>query len=97
MSLKRRGIRRSPELARHLLEAHSLATLSADSFGIPEETLSLRLATSYLDMEKESDSERILALHAADVGEVEFMSESHHPNMHAAIEGFADLIDSDKP
>ncbi len=97
VSLKRRGIRRSPELARHLLEAHSIATLSADSFGIPEETLSLRLATSYLDMEKESDSERILALHAADVGEAEFMSESHHPNMHAAIEGFADLIDSDKP
>jgi len=90
-------IRNSSELAKHLLERQSIATLSADSFGIPEKTLSLRLATSYLDMEKDSDSERLLELYAADAGEGEFMSKVHHPNTHAAIEGFADFIDSAKP
>ncbi len=95
--LERSGIRGSPELAKHLLDTHSIATLPADSFGIPEETLSLRLATSYLDMEKDSDSERLLELYAAGVGEGEFVSRAHHPNMHAVIEGFAEFIDSVKP
>ncbi len=96
-ALEHSEIRRSPELAKYLLETHSIAALSMDSFGIPEKTLSLRLATSYLDMEEENDSERLLELYATGVGEAEFMSEAHHPNTHAAIQGFADFIDSASP
>ncbi len=96
VKLQERGINRSFELASELLGRHSLATLSADSFGIPEETLSLRLASSYLDMENDSDSARLLQLHASGISEKEFMSKAHHPNSHAAVEGFADFIASIK-
>jgi aspartate/methionine/tyrosine aminotransferase len=95
--LARSGIRSSPELARHLLERHAIATLAGDSFGIPETTLSLRLATSYLDMEKDSDSKRLLGLFANGLREEEFMSKAHHPKTHAAIDGFSDFIDSVEP
>jgi len=95
--LARSDTRSSPELAKRLLERHSIATLAGDSFGIPETTLSLRLATSYLDMEKNGDSKRLLELYAAGVGEDEFMSKTHHPNTHAAIDGISDFIASVEP
>ena len=95
--LARSGVRSSPELAKHLLERHAIATLAGDTFGIPEATLSLRLATSYLDMEKDSDSKRLLGLFARGLGEEEFMSKAHHPKTHAAIEGFSDFLNSVEP
>ena len=90
----RLGVRTSSELAKYLLDRHAIATLSADLFGIPEETLSLRLATSYLDMEKDSDSARLIDLYVAGVTEEKFMSREHRPNSHAAVEGFSDFIAS---
>ena len=84
-------------MAEHLLERHAIATLPADTFGIPKTTLSLRLATSYLDMEKDSDSKRLLELFAGGLGEEEFMSKAHPPKPHAAIEGFSGFLDSVEP
>ena len=92
--LDRISIRTSAELAKYLLERHSIATLPADAFGVPERTLSLRLATSYLDMEKDADSERLLKLYRANMTDEEFMSRTHHPCTHAAIEGFANFVAS---
>jgi aspartate/methionine/tyrosine aminotransferase len=88
------GVRTSSELAKYLLDRHSIATLSADSFGLPEETLSLRLATCYLDMEKDSDSARLLDLRASGLSDEELMSREHHPNSCAAVEGYSDFIAS---
>jgi hypothetical protein len=52
------------------------------------------LATNYLDMDKDVNSERLLNLYRADIADEEFMSRTHHPNTHAAIEGFANFIAS---
>lgn len=87
------GIKTSAQLACHLLESYGLATLSLDSFGMPENVLALRLATSYLDMETSADSERLLALHGADVSAAVFMSAEHHPNMNAAIGAFREALE----
>lgn len=87
-----KGIATSSQLAKYLLENHSIATLPADSFGIESSTLSLRLASSYLDMEKDSDSERLLTLLDRGVSEDEFMLPENHPNTHAVIEGFTEFV-----
>jgi len=89
--LKKKGISTSSQLAKYLLNKHDLATLSADSFGIQENTLSLRLASSYLDMEKDTDSERLIDLYN-NSRKNEFMHKSNHPNMHAAIQEFSKFI-----
>lgn len=87
--LAKLGIKTSPALASYLLNEHGLATLALDSFGMPADVLALRLATSYLDMESASDSERLLALHKSGIQEELLMSATHHPNMNAAIRKFA--------
>lgn len=91
-SLAEKGIRRSSQLAEYLLKYHAIASLAADAFGVPESELSLRLSTSYLDFESESDSKRLLTLYKAGVSDELFMSEQHHPNVHAAINGFKNFI-----
>ena len=89
--LNKLGVSTSAELAKHLLDKHALATLPADAFGIPTETLSLRLATSYLDLEKDEDSQRLIDLFES-VAEDEFLSVQNHPNIHAAINEFSVFI-----
>lgn len=90
--LAKLGIETSSALAAHLLEQHGLATLALDSFGMPPEVLALRLAVSYLDMESESDSARLLASYESGIDEEVLMSAKHHPNMHAAINEFKILM-----
>lgn len=88
----KRDINTSSELANNLLSRHHTATLATDAFGIPENILSLRLASSYVDMENDGDSDRLLTLHATGIGADEFMSPEHHPNMNACIAEIADYI-----
>ncbi|NNF15420.1 MAG: aminotransferase class I/II-fold pyridoxal phosphate-dependent enzyme, partial [Gammaproteobacteria bacterium] len=83
------GIQTSPQLASYLLDEHDLATLSCDAFGVDPAQLSLRLASSYLDMEQETDSQRLIALFENGISDEEFMSDRHHPNVHAALDEFA--------
>ena len=90
--LNRLGINSSAQLANYLLEKHDLATLACDSFGMDPATMSLRLASSYLDMERDEDSQRLTALFERNVGEEAFMSEQHHPNMHAALAEFERFV-----
>ena len=90
--LSSKGINTSEELSRYLLDNHAIAALSADSFGVPPNELSLRLASSYLDFETETDSERIYSLYKSGVSEDEFMSEQNHPSTHGAVKAFADFI-----
>lgn len=86
--LARAGVNTSADLAKYLLEHHALATLPGEDFGLPPETLSLRLATSYLDMEDADAAERIYALHQQGLSASELMSKAHHPNTHGAIDAF---------
>ncbi len=90
--LRDKGIHTSVELAKVLLARHHIATLATDAFGIPKETFSLRLACSYIDMETDADSDRLLALHGSKISDDEFMSDKHHPNMNACIAEFASFI-----
>ena len=83
-----RGIRTSDALARHLLEAHHIATLPGSAFGIPEAEPSLRLATSYLDMETDEAAERILEAFAAGTSAEAFLSEEIHPHTHGCLRAF---------
>ena len=92
--LSEKGINTSDDLARYLLDNHSIATLSADSFGVPEKNLSLRLASSYLDFETEKDSERIYGLYTSGISEDEFMNTENHPSANGAVKAFADFVDS---
>lgn len=58
-ALAQQGVHTSDDLAHFLLERYQIATLPGSAFGVSPEVLSLRLATSYVDME---DDERAMAL-----------------------------------
>lgn len=61
--LQEAGVYTSAELARHLLDHYQIATLPGCAFGLPPEDLSLRLATSYLDVETSEQAAALLAAH----------------------------------
>lgn len=85
------GVRSSPDLAIFLLEEYQLATLPGTAFGAPPEDLSLRLATSYVDMEDDSAAERILAAFRANADPGALMRD-HHPAMNEAIGRFRQFV-----
>jgi len=91
-SLSRLDIDSSAQLSQYLLEHFNLATLPGSDFGIPEKQQSLRLSTSYLDMETEFDSRRIFDLYKSQIGSTRLMSAKHHPNTDAALKAFADFV-----
>lgn len=92
--LGRKGINTSSKLAVYLLEEHKLATLPGSDFGLAAEDLTLRLSTSYLDMESSQDSQRIFDLYKSGVDDQEFMSKLHHPMTNAAMFAFKDFLES---
>ena len=87
-ALKSKGITTSRQLAEHLLEEYAIASLPADAFGVPETELSLRLSTSYLDFETDTDASRIYDLYSRGIAPVDFISETNHPNISAALKAF---------
>lgn len=91
--LSRLGIRTSDELAVHLLQEYQLATLPGSAFGVSPEGLSLRLASSYLDMETDQRADAILAAFRANPDPEIFMRD-HHPATQAAVRRFGDFVDS---
>lgn len=90
--LARRGVRTSDKLAAYLLDEHGIASLPCSVFGLPPEMLSLRITSSYLDMERDEDGDRILELYAKDPGGL--MNPEHHPNFAACLEEFGRFVDS---
>ena len=91
-ALAERGVKTSQDLAEYLIEEFSIATLPCSVFGLPPETLSLRLASSYLDMESDDDGSRVLNAYQANPATL--MSEQHHPRFHACIAAFGAFIAS---
>lgn len=91
-ALAKKGVSTSADLSRFLIDHYSLATLPAEDFGVPAETLSLRLSTSYLDMEQSGAADRVVDLYRQGVSKEEFMSEQNHPNTNKAMQAFARFI-----
>lgn len=81
-------INTSAQLAAHLLEKYRIASLPGSDFGIPQETLTLRLSTSYLDMETSEDAQRIFDLYKKGIATEVFMSEDNHPVTQQALSAF---------
>lgn len=89
-SLNKLSVINSEALAKYLLDVHAIATLPGNAFGIPEQELSLRLSTSYLDFETSADSKRVLDVYAVHGAEV--VSKKHSPNLHAVIDVFTRFV-----
>ena len=90
--LSKLGINTAAQLARHLLDEYHIATLPGSDFGIPEHTQTLRLSTSYLDMETEFDSQRLYDLYNGGLGSKSLMGIDNHPVTHGALSAFAQFI-----
>ncbi len=93
VELRERGVSTSAELARYLLDNYRIATLPGSDFGIPEAMLSLRLSTSYLDMETDNAPSEIFRLYRDGIGDKSLMSEKYHPNTHAALAAYRAFVD----
>lgn len=89
--LVKQGIDSSEQLATHLLETYQIATLPGTAFGIPAHELSLRLSTSYLDMETDVDAARLVAAYRSGVDEETF-TRDHLPMMNGAVRQFGRFV-----
>ena len=85
--LARLGIKTSSDLAVYLLDKYRLATLPGSVFGAPAEDLSLRLSTSYLDMETPERAQAILNAYR-EGHDPETLMEVYHPNTQIALARF---------
>ena len=93
-SLQGLGITTSAQLAEHLLNQYHIAGLPGSDFGLAAETLTLRLSTSYLDMETSEDSQRIFDLYKTGVSDEKFMAAQNHPVTDAAMAAFSSFVQS---
>ncbi|MCP4166642.1 MAG: aminotransferase class I/II-fold pyridoxal phosphate-dependent enzyme [Chloroflexi bacterium] len=87
------GIHTSAQLAVHLLETYQLATLPGSVFGSPPSQLSLRLSSSYLDMETNEQAEAVLTAYRSQIEPEQLMCE-HHPNMNKALSRFQLFVEN---
>jgi len=92
-ALAARGVHTAGELAAHLLEQHQIATLPGTAFGVPAGDLTLRLATSYLDMETDDDAAAVLAAYRANPDPAALMAD-HHPATQEALSRLSEFVRS---
>jgi len=87
------GITTSEDLTTHLLQEYQIAALPGTTFGIPAAELSIRLASSYVDMESDDKAEAVFSAFQEGVdGEV--LMQAHHPMMNGAIERFGRFVEN---
>ena len=91
--LAKRGVHTSDDLVAYLLEHYQLAALPGTAFGAPAEQLSLRLATSYLDMETDDDAAAVLAAYRANPDPGTLMAD-HHPATQEALSRLSEFVRS---
>lgn len=91
--LARLGVTTSTELAEYLLEQYRIATLPGTAFNVPAETLCLRLASSYLDMETDEQAQAILNAWRADPDPERLLAEDH-PATNEALRRFGEFVGS---
>ncbi len=78
------GVFTSDDLARHLLDKWRIATLPGTAFGSPPDELSLRLSSSYVDMESDAQAAALLARHRSGV-DADALVRDHHPALAGAL------------
>lgn len=86
-----KGVHTSIDLARYLLDTCHIATLPATDFGAPPQELSLRLSTSYVDLETEERAADLVAL-ADCPDDEEALLRDHHPGMNELLARFRSLL-----
>jgi aspartate aminotransferase len=91
--LAAKAIHISDDLARHLLDKWRIATLPGTAFGSPPQELSLRLSSSYVDMESDKQAAALLARHRDGV-DADALGRDHHPSMAGAIANFRAFLAS---
>lgn len=91
--LARIGVHTSEDLAHHLLDKYQLAFLPGTAFGAEPTDLSLRLATSFIDMETSTAADKILNAWDDSQNPETFM-EAHHPQTAAALQHLQRFISS---
>ena len=75
--LAAKGVHTSIDLAQYLLDHHQCAFLPGSPFGTPPEELSLRMATSFVDMETDADADAVLAAWHQNPDPAVFMGDPH--------------------
>ena len=88
-----RGVHTSSDLARFLLDTLQIATLPGSNFGAPPKELSLRLSTSYVDLETDAKATGMVAL-ADDSLSDERLLREYHPGMNEVLARFRTLLAS---
>ncbi len=91
--LAARGVHTSVDLAHYLLTEYQLATLPGSAFGAPPRDLSLRLASSYLDMETDDKAQAILDAYRANPDPDVFIRD-HNPATQEAARRFHAFVGS---
>ena len=89
--LAARGVYTSTDLARYLLDELQIATLPGGDFGTPATELSLRLSTSYVDLETDEKAARILELADGSRSYEELLLDSH-PGMNEVLARFRSFL-----
>lgn len=89
--LAKRGVKTSSDLTQFLLEEYRLAALPGVVFGLPPEELSIRLSTSYVDLETDEQAEEMLATWRKSQDATTFI-EAHHPTLEKGLQQFRKLI-----
>ncbi len=87
--LAKKGIKTSEDLATYLLNHYQIAALPASAFGCPSTELSLRLSSSFLDMETDEKAQNILDAFRQN-GAKDFIQ--YLPNLQNAIFRFGDFV-----
>jgi aspartate/methionine/tyrosine aminotransferase len=90
-ALAARNVHTSEDLAGYLLDTYQIATLPGTAFGAPSADLSLRLATSYVDMETDASAEALLRAYRAEPDPAALL-ENHHPHLHNTIERLQQFV-----
>ena len=78
------GVNTSVDLARYLLDKWQIATLPGSDFGTPAGELSLRLSSSYVDLETDEKAANLIET-AASVASAEELLRDHHPGMNEVL------------
>lgn len=84
------GVQTSEDLAGYLLEKYELATLAGSAFGSPDQDLSLRLSSSYLDAGTDQKAANLVEAFTADPDPQRFV-EDHHPRLQEAAARLAEF------
>ncbi len=87
------GIQTSVDLARHLLDEWQIATLPGSDFGTPAHELSLRLSTSYVDLETDEKAVKLVERANAGLSERDLLRD-HHPGMNEVLRRFRSFLSS---